>query len=163
MCKGKEPHHCNPGAPRTHPAAPLSAGEGLGPREGVTPAWWPQFFLLLLPCCFYSLNDLQNHCCFFGKSMSLPLLPLWWCWFGVWFFKSIFCTVTHVRHAHNCCVALPCLTNLSSNLLFFFFLFMLPNKETNSSEESECDDLDPNTSMEVETIILVVSHPTPLP
>lgn len=33
---------------------------------------------------------------------------------------------------------------------------MLPNKETNSSEESECDDLDPNTSMEVETIILVI-------
>uniref|UniRef100_A0A8C3RAL9 Kalirin RhoGEF kinase n=1 Tax=Cyanoderma ruficeps TaxID=181631 RepID=A0A8C3RAL9_9PASS len=29
-------------------------------------------------------------------------------------------------------------------------------KETNSSEESECDDLDPNTSMEVETIILVI-------
>uniref|UniRef100_A0A8B9GL28 Kalirin RhoGEF kinase n=1 Tax=Amazona collaria TaxID=241587 RepID=A0A8B9GL28_9PSIT len=28
--------------------------------------------------------------------------------------------------------------------------------ETNSSEESECDDLDPNTSMEVETIILVI-------
>lgn len=33
---------------------------------------------------------------------------------------------------------------------------MLPNKETNSSEESECDDLDPNTSMEVETIVLVM-------
>lgn len=52
--------------------------------------------------------------------------------------------------------ALPWLTNLFSNLLFSFFLFMLPNKETNSSEESECDDLDPNTSMEVETIILVI-------
>lgn len=31
---------------------------------------------------------------------------------------------------------------------------MLPTKETNSSEESECDDLDPNTSMEVEAAML---------
>ncbi|XP_023375895.1 kalirin-like [Pteropus vampyrus] len=29
-------------------------------------------------------------------------------------------------------------------------------KETNSSEESECDDLDPNTSMEVEAAIVVL-------
>lgn len=33
---------------------------------------------------------------------------------------------------------------------------MLPFKETNSSEESECDDLDPNTSMEVEAAIVVL-------
>lgn len=33
---------------------------------------------------------------------------------------------------------------------------MLPTKETNSSEESECDDLDPNTSMEVEAAIVVL-------
>lgn len=33
---------------------------------------------------------------------------------------------------------------------------MLPIKETNSSEESECDDLDPNTSMEVEAAIVVL-------
>ena len=32
---------------------------------------------------------------------------------------------------------------------------MLPIKETNSSEESECDDLDPNTSMEVEAAIVL--------
>lgn len=31
---------------------------------------------------------------------------------------------------------------------------MLPTQETNSSEESECDDLDPNTSMEVEAAML---------
>lgn len=33
---------------------------------------------------------------------------------------------------------------------------MLPTKETNSSEESECDDLDPNTSMEVEAANVVL-------
>lgn len=33
---------------------------------------------------------------------------------------------------------------------------MLPIKETNSSEESECDDLDPNTSMEVEAAIVIL-------
>lgn len=33
---------------------------------------------------------------------------------------------------------------------------MLATKETNSSEESECDDLDPNTSMEVEAAIVVL-------
>lgn len=33
---------------------------------------------------------------------------------------------------------------------------MLLIKETNSSEESECDDLDPNTSMEVEAAIVVL-------
>lgn len=38
----------------------------------------------------------------------------------------------------------------------FFPLLMLPFKETNSSEESECDDLDPNTSMEVEAAIVVL-------
>lgn len=84
-----------------------------------------------------------------------------WVLFG---FLRAFSVLLHMSMVlTNCCVALPYLINLSSNLLFFFFLFMLPNKETNSSEESECDDLDPNTSMEVETIILVVSHPTPLP
>lgn len=88
--------------------------------------------------------------------MSLPLLPFFCCQFVFCLcFRSIFPTVTHFRAAHNC-AALPWLTNLFSNLLFSFFLFMLPNKETNSSEESECDDLDPNTSMEVETIILVI-------
>lgn len=38
----------------------------------------------------------------------------------------------------------------------FFPHLMLPVKETNSSEESECDDLDPNTSMEVEAAIVVL-------
>lgn len=38
----------------------------------------------------------------------------------------------------------------------FFPHLMLPIKETNSSEESECDDLDPNTSMEVEAAIVVL-------
>lgn len=37
----------------------------------------------------------------------------------------------------------------------FFPHLMLPIKETNSSEESECDDLDPNTSMEVEAAIVL--------
>lgn len=31
-----------------------------------------------------------------------------------------------------------------------FFFLHAAQKETNSSEESECDDLDPNTSMEVD-------------
>lgn len=110
----------------------------------------------------YCPNDLRNHCLSSSKSMSSPLLLLFCCWFGLGlgFVCSFFFEHILSCYPSPCCsqllAALPCLTNLSSNLLFSFFLFMLPNKETNSSEESECDDLDPNTSMEVETIILVI-------
>lgn len=146
MCKGRNPDTA---------LAPSGRGR-TGPEGSGCSSMGAQFFLLLLPPCFHYLNKLQTHCCFSGKSMSLPLLPLFCCQFGFGLcFRSIFPTVTHFHAAHNC-AALPWLTNLFSNLLFSFFLFMLPNKETNSSEESECDDLDPNTSMEVETIILVI-------
>lgn len=157
MCEGRDLPR-----PPGHPWHPLHSREGPGLREAVPPAWWwPQFFLLLRPCFFSYLNNLQNHC-LFSLAKACLCFPCFVVGLGFVCFGggvlSIFCTITHFHAAHNSCAALPCLTNLSSNLLFSFFLFMLPHKETNSSEESECDDLDPNTSMEVETIILVIFY-----